>query len=70
MIPGLAQMGYIALIAFVINVILAVVLTLVLRAMKTPAGTDATIKGDYFAEEGDPQVQALDESPHLVGVPV
>src|ERR1035437_3930784 len=70
MIPGLAQMGYIALIAFVINVILAVVLTLVLRAMKTPAGTDATIKGDYFAEEGDPQVQPLDESPHLVGVPV
>jgi SSS family solute:Na+ symporter len=70
MIPGLAQMGYIALIAFVINVILAVVLTFVLRAMKTPAGTDATIKGDYFAEEGDPQVQPLDESPHLVGVPV
>ena len=70
MIPGLAQMGYIALIAFVINVILAVVLTLVLRAMKTPAGTDATIKGDYFAEEGDPQVQPLDEGPHLVGVPV
>jgi SSS family solute:Na+ symporter len=70
MIPGLAQMGYIALIAFVINVILAVVLTFVFRAMKTPAGTDATIKGDYFAEEGDPQVQPLDESPHLVGVPV
>ncbi|MHB8275047.1 MAG: sodium:solute symporter family transporter, partial [Dermatophilaceae bacterium] len=66
-IPGLAQMGYIALTAFVTNVIVAVVLTFVLRALKTPAGTDATIKGDYFADEGDPRVQPLDEGVHLVG---
>ena len=70
MIPGLAQMGYIALTAFGINVIVAVVLTFVLRAVKTPAGTDITIKGDYFADEGDPRVKPLDEGPHLVGVPV
>jgi len=70
MIPGLAQMGYIALTAFGINVIVAVVATLVLRVLKTPAGTDSTIKGDYFADEGDPRVEKLDEGPHLVGVPV
>ncbi len=70
MIPGLAQMGYIALTAFGINVIVAVVATLVLRILKTPAGTDSTIKGDYFADEGDPRVEKLDEGPHLVGVPV
>ena len=64
MIPGLAQMGYIALTAFVINVIVAVALTLVLRLLKTPAGTDSTIKGDYFADEGDPRVVKIDTGPH------
>ena len=70
MIPSLAQMGYIALTAFGVNVIVAMVLTFVFRAIKTPAGTDSTIKGDYFADEGDPRVQPLDEGPHLVGTPV
>ena len=64
MIPGLAQMGYIALTAFVVNVILAVVLTFVFRAFKAPLGADATIKGDYFADEGDPRVVKLDTGPH------
>ena len=63
LIPGLAQLGYIALTAFAINVIVAVVLTLVLRTLKTPAGTDATIKGDYFADEGDPRVKIRWTSP-------
>jgi solute:Na+ symporter, SSS family len=66
LIPVLAQLGYIALTAFAINVIVAVVLTFVLRALKTPAGTDTTIKGDYFADEGDPRVRPLDEPIHLV----
>jgi SSS family solute:Na+ symporter len=64
MIPVLAQMGYIALTAFVINVIVAVVLTFVFRALKTPAGVDATIKGDYFADEGDPRVAKYLSGPH------
>ena len=63
MIPALAQMGYIALTAFGINVIVAVVLTSVMGAMKTPAGTDSTIRGDYFAEEGDPRIEALTQAP-------
>jgi solute:Na+ symporter, SSS family len=64
LIPGLAQLGYIALTAFAINVIVAVVATLVLGALKTPTGIDATIKGDYFADEGDPRVIKIDTGPH------
>jgi len=64
LIPGLAQLGYIALTAFAINVIVAVVATLVLGALKTPTGIDATIKGDYFADEGDPRVIKINPGPH------
>jgi len=67
MIPGLAQMGYIALTAFTLNVIVTTVLTLVFRASKSPSGEDSTIKGDYFADEGDPRVRPLDEGIHLRG---
>lgn len=66
LIPVLAQLGYIALTAFGINVIVATAATFVLRALKTPAGIDTTIKGDYFADEGDPRVKPLDEPIHLV----
>jgi SSS family solute:Na+ symporter len=66
LIPVLAQLGYIALTAFTINVIVAVAATFVLRVLKTPAGIDTTIKGDYFADEGDPRVKPLDEPIHLV----
>jgi SSS family solute:Na+ symporter len=50
-------MGYIALTAFVLNVVVAVVLTLVLDAAKVGNGTDQTESQDYFADEGDPRVQ-------------
>jgi SSS family solute:Na+ symporter len=68
-IPGLAELGYIALTAFALNVIVAVVLTFILRATNTPAGADITIKGDYFADEGDPRVRPVDEGAHLLGNP-
>jgi len=58
-IEGLGEMGYIALTAFVINVVIAVVLTLILRAVKAPEGLDKTIPADYFADEGDPKVKPL-----------
>jgi SSS family solute:Na+ symporter len=45
--------GYIALTAFVINVIVVVVLTLVLRAAKVDAGVDHTKPQDYVADAGD-----------------
>ncbi|MGN6246465.1 MAG: monocarboxylate uptake permease MctP [Motilibacteraceae bacterium] len=51
--------GYLALTAFVINVVVAAVLTVILRALKAPEGRDATIPDDYHADEGDPRVAPL-----------
>jgi SSS family solute:Na+ symporter len=56
-IPLIGQLGYIALTAFAINVVVAAVVTLALNAMKVPNGADETIKGDYFADLGDPRVE-------------
>ena len=39
-------------------------ITLLLRAVKAPEGDDATIKGDYFADAGDPKVSDLPELVH------
>jgi len=63
-IPGIAQMGYIAMTAFVINLVVAAVISVVLSAMKVSNGHDETIKGDYFADAGDPRVEKLDVGPH------
>ena len=61
-IPFLAgRNGYIALTAFVLNLVVAVVGTLVLRAAKVPSGRDATDPGDYFAESDDPRVGPVPE---------
>ncbi|MGH3313447.1 MAG: monocarboxylate uptake permease MctP [Streptomyces sp.] len=56
-IPGIGQMGYIALTAFVINAVVTVVLTFVLRAVKAPDGVDETRPEDYTADAGDPGVK-------------
>src|SRR6476469_10059680 len=56
-IPGIEQMGYIAMTAFALNVAVAVVLSAVLRTMKFSNGADETTSGDYFADAGDPRVQ-------------
>ena len=56
-IPLIGETGYIGLTAFVLNVLVAVVLTLVLRAVKAPEGTDETKPSDYSADAGDPGVQ-------------
>lgn len=62
--PVIGQLGYIAMTAFVINLVVAVVVTLVLRATKAPEGEDETIRGDYFADAGDPRVQKVIEPLH------
>jgi SSS family solute:Na+ symporter len=54
--------GYIALTAFVLNLVIVVVGTLLLRAAKAPAGTDVTEPEDYWADAGDPRVVALPEA--------
>ncbi|MEJ7628639.1 MAG: sodium:solute symporter family protein [Nocardioidaceae bacterium] len=41
---------YIALTALLLNVVIAVLLTAVLRALKAPEGTDATSPDDYYAD--------------------
>ncbi|MGW5350105.1 monocarboxylate uptake permease MctP [Streptomyces sp. NPDC004031] len=50
MIPWIGEKGYIGLTAFVLNAGVAIVLTVVLRALKAPAGADETSPADYTAE--------------------
>ncbi|WP_326577656.1 sodium:solute symporter family protein [Streptomyces sp. NBC_00487] len=56
-IPGIGEIGYIGLTAFVLNVVVTVVLTFVLRAAKAPDGIDETKPEDYTADAGDAGVQ-------------
>jgi SSS family solute:Na+ symporter len=49
---------YIAATALLINVIVAVVVTLLLRAVRAPAGVDETEPGDYYADAANPAVVA------------
>ena len=53
-IPGIGEIGYIGLTAFVLNVVVAVVLTFVLQALKAPEGVDETSPADYTAEREEP----------------
>ncbi len=55
-IPGLGDMGYIALTAFVLNLLVAVVVSAVLNATKVSNGRDATRTSDYYADKDDPTV--------------
>src|SRR3989441_9311989 len=48
LIPVIGQLGYIALTALAINVLIAAVVTAVLNAAGVPRGHDETIKDDYF----------------------
>nr|WP_237270265.1 sodium:solute symporter family protein [Streptomyces caniscabiei] len=56
-IPGIGEIGYIGLTAFVLNLLVTVILTFVLRAAKAPDGIDETRPQDYTADAGDPGVQ-------------
>jgi SSS family solute:Na+ symporter len=60
-IPFMDRMGYIGLTAFVINVLVAVVLTLALRALNVVEGKDRTHPTDYRSDAGDPGVKDLPE---------
>ena len=55
--PGTETKVYIALIAFLANLLVAVVLTVVLRALKVDEGVDQTRPQDYHADAGDPGVE-------------
>ena len=57
LMPGIEQMGYIAMTAFVLNLVIAVVLSAILNATKVSNGQDETIAFDYVADADDPRVQ-------------
>jgi SSS family solute:Na+ symporter len=57
-VPVLGDAGYIGLTALVVNVLVTVVLTVVFRALRVGNGTDITRTSDYFADLGDPGVEA------------
>ena len=59
-IPLTDTKGYIALTAFVLNLVVAVLLTMVFNALKVSAGTDHTTASDYKADAGDEGVEELD----------
>ncbi|WP_197084467.1 monocarboxylate uptake permease MctP [Saccharothrix sp. ST-888] len=59
-IPGVGEIGYIGFTAFVLNLLVSVVLTLLLRAFNAPDGVDQTSRADYSAEAGD---KALKDAP-------
>ncbi|MFI1799193.1 monocarboxylate uptake permease MctP [Streptomyces sp. NPDC020379] len=56
LIPFIGEKGYIGLTAFVLNVLVAVVLTVVFKAVGVPDGVDETKASDYTADVGDPGV--------------
>jgi SSS family solute:Na+ symporter len=58
-IPLLGKNGYIALTAWVLNVLVTVVLTVVFRALKVAEGGDETTADDYHADAGEPGVRPL-----------
>ncbi|MGW4497432.1 monocarboxylate uptake permease MctP [Micromonospora sp. NPDC004336] len=47
---------YVGIVAVLVNLLVAALLTLVLRAAKVRDGVDGTTPDDYFADEGDPRV--------------
>jgi SSS family solute:Na+ symporter len=62
--PFTATKVYIAATAVLLNIIVAVVLTVIFRALHVPSGTDATEQADYYAEP--PARDAAPASEHAV----
>ncbi|MFI1178368.1 monocarboxylate uptake permease MctP [Streptomyces sp. NPDC020799] len=68
LIPFIGEKGYIGLTAFVLNVLVAVVLTVVFKAVGVRDGVDETQPSDYTADVGDPGV-AEELPPATAGAP-
>ncbi|WP_238150778.1 monocarboxylate uptake permease MctP [Kribbella sindirgiensis] len=60
-IPGTSTPAYIALTAFVLNLVVVIALTVLFRAIKVPDGKDSTHPTDFTADRGDPGVKDLPE---------
>ena len=68
LMPGIEQMGYIAMTAFALNLVISIVLSAILNAMKVSNGQDETIPFDYFADADDPRVRK-DLAEHVADEP-
>ncbi len=69
-VPFTDTKGYIALTAVLVNLVVAVALTLLFRAVKIGEGVDATVPEDYHADAGDPGVEELPMDEQAVDTPV
>ncbi|WP_432825436.1 monocarboxylate uptake permease MctP [Dactylosporangium sp. CA-092794] len=54
---------YVGFVSVVVNLVVAAILTLILRATSVTDGGDATTPEDYLADEGDPRLTAAPTSP-------
>jgi len=59
--PGSSTKVYIAVTALLLNILIAVVLTIVFRLVKAPAGTDATEAADYYSDAPSKRDVAISE---------
>ena len=55
--PGSTVQIYVGFVALVVNLLVAVLASVVLRAAAVSNGTDATTRSDYHADEGSDQVK-------------
>jgi len=55
-------------VAIIVNVLVTIVATLILRAMNVPDGVDETQPDEYFADRGDPRVHELPAGEDVVPV--
>jgi solute:Na+ symporter, SSS family len=69
-IPLLGEVGYIALTAFALNLLVSVVLTVIFRAIKLPDGRDETATADYSADADDDSDDAGEPRAKQVPEPV
>ncbi|GAA3745623.1 sodium:solute symporter [Plantactinospora mayteni] len=53
---GSTKTIYVGLVAVAVNLLVAAIVTLILRAAKVAEGVDGTTQDDYFADEGDPRL--------------
>ncbi len=60
-VPIVGKLGYIAMTAFALNLVVAALVTVALRAAKVPEGVDATEPSDYHADAGDPRIGEIPE---------
>ena len=62
-VPLIGHTVYIALTAFALNLVIAVVLTAVFRMLRVPAGADETAAAHYLADPEEPSMAPVAVSP-------